>query len=215
MIASWIIFVKSYLAPTVSWSTWRFGYGLFKARNCHLCRVVDELPLEGEKESLIQRLKRWLMNPRFAPESLYRKWIAQWLVHWPDGKEVVLVFDRREVADRFNVLMLAVEFRGRAIPLTWDILSHEGACCFAEQEKLLDRIEPFLPTQACIALMGDSKFRSVRLFRYASLRDWDYALGHKCDTLIFREDLQRWQRLDELPAKPGKPIYLEGILLTQ
>ena len=130
-------------------------------------------------------------------------------------EELVLVFDRTEVADRFNVLMLAVEFRGRAIPLTWDILSHEGACCFAEQKKLLDRIEPFLPTQACIALMGDSKFRSVRLFRYASLRDWDYALGHKCDTLIFREDLLRWQRLDELPAKPGKPIYLEGILLTQ
>ena len=87
-------------------------YGLFKARSCHLCRVADELPLEGEKESLIQRLKRWLMNPRFAPESLYRKWIAQWLVHWPDGKELVLVFDRTEVADRFNVLMLAVGFRG-------------------------------------------------------------------------------------------------------
>ena len=101
-------------------------YGLFKARSCHLCRVADELPLEGEKESLIQRLKRWLMNPRFAPESLYRKWIAQWLVHWPDGKELVLVFDRTEVADRFNVLMLAVEFRGRAIPLTWDIL---WPCC--------------------------------------------------------------------------------------
>ena len=47
------------------------------------------------------------------------------------------------------------------------------------------------------------------------MRDWDYALGHKGDTLIFREDLQRWQRLDELPVKPGKPIYLEGILLTQ
>ena len=79
----------------------------------------------------------------------------------------------------------------------------------------MDRIEPYLPTQACIALMGDSKFRSVRLFRYASLRDWDYALGHKGDTLIFREDLQGWQRLDELLVKPGKPIYLECILLTQ
>jgi hypothetical protein len=190
-------------------------YGLFKARSCHLGRVADELPLEGKKESIIRRSKRWVMNPRLVPESLYRKLIAQWLAHWPDGKELVLIFDRTEVADRFNVLMLAVGFRGRAIPLTWDILSHKGACCFAEQKKLLDRIEPSLPTQAHIALMGDSEFRSVRLFRYASLRDWDYALGHKGDTLIFREDLQRWQRLDELPVKPGKPIYLEGILLTQ
>ena len=109
-----------------------------------------------------------LMNPRFTPESLYRRLIAQWLVHWPDGKELVLVFDRTEVADRFNVLMLAVGFRGRAIPLTRDILSHKGACCFAEQKKLLDRIEPYMPTQTCIALMEDSEFRSARHFRYAS-----------------------------------------------
>lgn len=190
-------------------------YGLFKARCCHLGRVADELPLEGKKESIIRRLKRWLMNSRFVPEVLYRKLIVQWLKDWPETEELVLIFDRTEVVDRFNVLMLAVGFRGRAIPLTWDILLHEGACCFAEQKKLLDRIEPLLPRNARIALMGDSEFRSIRLFRYADLRDWDYALGQKGDTKIFREDLQRWQRLDELPVKPGKPVYLEDILVTQ
>lgn len=111
-------------------------YGLFKARSCHLGRVADELPVEERKDSLIQRLKRWLMNPRFVPESLYRRLIAVWLTHWPEHAELVLILDRTEVADRFNVLMLAVGFRGRAIPLSWDVLSHQGACCFEEQQSL-------------------------------------------------------------------------------
>lgn len=189
-------------------------YGLFKARRCHLGRVADELPLEGHKDSLIQRLKRWLMNPRLVPEPLYRQLIAVWLHHWPDRAELPLLLDRTEVADRFNLLMLAVGFRGRAIPLTWEILSHSGACCFAEQQQLLARIEPLLPAQARIALMADSEFRNIKLFEYACARNWDYALGHKGDTMIFRDDLHTWQRLDELPIQSGAPIYLEAVLLT-
>ena len=190
-------------------------YGLFKARCCHLGRVADELPLEGQKDSIIQRLKRWLMNPGLVPQKLYLKLIAVWLKHWPDGAELTLILDRTEVADRFNILMLAVGYRGRAIPLTWDILSHEGACCFKEQKKLLDRIEPLLPAKALIALMADSEFRNIELFNYALERNWDYALGHKGDTMIFRKDLQTWQRLDELPVQSGKPVFLEDVLLTQ
>lgn len=190
-------------------------YGLFKARSCHLGRVADELPVEGQKDSLIQRLKRWLMNLRVVPETLYRQLIAAWLTHWPANAELTLILDRTEVADQFNVLMLAVGFRGRAIPLSWDVLSHAGACCFEEQKKLLDRLEPWLPANVPIALMADSEFRSIALFEYACVRNWAYALGHKGDTMIFRADLHTWQRLDELPVQSGVPIYLDAVLLTQ
>ena len=74
-------------------------YGLFKARSCHLGRVADELPLEGQKDSIIQRLKRFLMNPGLVPKKLYRKLITAWLKHWPDGAELTLILDRTEVAD--------------------------------------------------------------------------------------------------------------------
>jgi len=190
-------------------------YGLFKARNCHLGHVADELPLEGQKDSLIQRLKRWLMNPRLVPEALYRRLLIVWLENWPADTELTLLLDRTEVNDRFNILMLAVAFRGRAIPLTWDILDHEGSCSFAEQRRLLDRIEPHLPAFALISLMGDAEFRSRELFTYAIDRGWDFALGHKGDAHIFRTDTQTWQRLDSLPVPPGKPLYLESVLLTK
>jgi len=58
-------------------------YGLFKTRNCHLGHVADELPLEGQKDSLIQRLKRGLMNPRLVPEVLYRRLLIPWMENRP------------------------------------------------------------------------------------------------------------------------------------
>lgn len=190
-------------------------YGLFKARSCQLGPVADEVPLEGHKDSIIQRLKRWLCNPRVLPEPLYRQLITPWLENWPVDTELVLILDRVEVANRFNVLMLAVGFRGRAIPLTWDLLEHKGCCSFAEQRRLLERIEPHLPAFASISLMGDSEFRGIGLFTYAIDRGWDYALGHKGDTSIFRPDTQTWQRLDELPLQADQPLYLEGVWLTR
>lgn len=63
--------------------------------------------------------------------------------------------------------------------------------------------------------MADSEFRSTALFNYVAVRNWDYSLGHKGDTLIFRPEFQTWQRLDELSVQPGKPVYLESVLLTQ
>lgn len=138
-------------------------YGLFKARCCHLGRVADELPLTGQKDRLSQRLKRGLMNPRLRPEARYRQLIIPWLAHGPTGEERVLLLDRREVAERFKVLLWAVAFRGRAIPLTWAVLAHAGSCCVEEQQRLLARIEPHVPLSAKVALMADAEFRSVDL----------------------------------------------------
>jgi len=190
-------------------------YGLFKARSCHLGKVADELPLAGQKDSLIQRLKRWLMNDHIPVFPLYRQFLIPWLARWSSGSELILIFDRFVVAGRFNVLMLAVAFRGRALPLTWQILSHKGSCGFVEQKSLLERILPDLPASADIALMGDGEFRSIELFTYARTQGWDFCLGHKGNIFIFHPPTACWQRLDTLDVQPGRPIYLEGIQLTQ
>lgn len=187
-------------------------FGLFKARSCHLGRVADELPLEGQRDSLIQRLKRWLMHP-IDPQELYLSLVRPWLERWPANQELVLILDRFSVADRFNVLLLAVAFRGRAIPLTWKLLPHQGSSSFAYQKQLLEQVR-LLPAKVPVALMGDGEFRSIELFEYAHQHQWDFALGHKGDLRIFREDLDCWQSLKSLSAQPGKPLYLSPVWLS-
>ncbi len=135
----------SYLRQHVSGPTTQilnvalFVYGVFKARSCVLGSVADELPIEGNRQSRIRRLKRFLKNLRFTPKQMYLTLLRPFLFRWPSDQELVIILDRTEVCG-FNILFAAVAFRGRAIPLTWDILDHKGACCFSEQKKLLDVI---------------------------------------------------------------------------
>ena len=76
---------------------------------------------------------------------------------------------------------------------------------------MLDRIAPLLPTNVLIALMADSEFRNVKLFEYACARNWDYALGHKGDTLIFRDDTKTWQLTNDNYISRLATIRFPGI----
>ena len=191
-----------------------FVYGVFKARSCALGSVADELPIEGNRQSRIRRFKRFLKNLRLKPKQMYFTLLVPFLFRWPSDQELVIILDRTEVCG-FNILFAALAFRGRAIPLTWDILDHKGACCFSEQKKLLDVICAILPEKVKIVLMADSEFRSQDLFTYAVSHAWDYALGHKGDTYIFCSDFPEGRRLDSLPVTPDHPVYVNGVYLTR
>lgn len=210
----------SYLRQHVSGPTTQvlnvslFVYGVFKARSCALGSVCDELPIEGNRQSRIRRLKRFLKNLGFIPKKVYLSLLGRFLFRWSSDQEMVIILDRTEVCG-FNILFGAVAFRGRAIPLTWDILDHKGACCFSEQKKLLDGIGPILPKQARIVLMADSEFRGQELFTYAVSHAWDYALGHKGDTYILCSQYPQGRRLDSLPVSAGHPVYLDKVNLTR
>jgi hypothetical protein len=210
----------SYLRQQVSGPTTQilnmalFVYGVFKARSCALGSVADELPLEGNRQSRIRRLKRFLKNLRVRPQRVYRTLLVAFVSKWSPSQELVIILDRTEVCG-FNILFAAVAFRGRAIPLSWDILDHKGACCFAEQKELLDFIDPILPQEVKVVLMADSEFRGQELFTYAVSHWWDYALGHKGDTYIFCSAYPDGRRLDSLPVKPESPVYINAVRLTR
>lgn len=200
--------------PTQVLNVALFVYGVFKARSCALGSVADELPIEGNRQSRIRRLKRFLKNLGFIPRQVYLALLGPFRCRWSVDQEMILILDRTEVCG-FNILFAAVAFRGRAIPLAWDILAHQGACCFDEQKQLLDVLGPSLPEQAKIVLMADSEFRGQELFTYAVSHGWDYALGHKGDTYLFCSDCPEGRRLDSLPVSAGHPVYVNGVSLTR
>jgi hypothetical protein len=58
--------------------------------NCHLATLATILPIEGQRENLIQRLRRWLKTPSLSWERYYRPLATQFLASWP-GVELALV----------------------------------------------------------------------------------------------------------------------------
>jgi hypothetical protein len=182
------------------------------SENCHLPNLALQLPIDGRRDSLIQRLVRFLDNCRVIWPVHYLPLVADLLAHWPD-REVNLVMDRTDIEREKSILLLAVAFKCRALPLAWRVLPFGGtgeACQLA----LLKEIRPYLPSGQRVMFFGDSEFRAVGLQRYCRNQGWGWQVGVKSDTL-FQQGEAPWRALSSLAIKPGQRRYLHHITLTQ
>ena len=180
--------------------------------DCHLANLALELPIAGQRESLIQRLDRFLANSQLRRRVHYLPLVRQLLKSWPD-REVNLLLDRTDLGQERSILLLALAFGHRAIPLTWRVLPFGGTGAEL-QLTLLKEIAPLLPksAQKRIMVLGDSEFRAVEVQRYCRGQGW--GLGVKSDTLYHGGD-GKWQALATIAIEPGQRRYLHELTLTQ
>jgi hypothetical protein len=185
---------------------------LIFSKNCHLASWALELPIAGQRESLMQRLTRFLDNCHVTRETHYLPLVRDLFSHWPD-REVNLVMDRTDLGRRWSILLLAAAFQHRALPLTWRWLPFGGT-----SEKLhctlLQEIASYLPTTARITFLGDSEFRAVGLQQYCRDQQWHWQVGVKSDTLFHTGD-EAWQALRTLTVKRQHRRYVHQVTLTQ
>lgn len=182
--------------------------------NCHLSHLALGLPLPGQRENLIQRLRRDLNREPFQEAHCYQALVRHLFAHW-DGDEVNLVMDRTDLERRFSLLSLGVAYRKRLIPLGWHLLSFGGTSA-EHQIQLLERIQPELPplSQVRVHFYGDSEFRAVSLQQLCRKYHWHWQVGLKSD-LYFRDQTGLWQPLKTLALQTGQRRYLNQVYLTQ
>lgn len=182
--------------------------------DCHLSNLALELPIEGQRDNLVQRLDRFLANSRLSRRVHYLPLVKQLLTGWPD-REVNLILDRTDLGQERSILLLALAFKHRAIPLTWRVLPFGGTGAEL-QLTLLKEVQAWLPSpkQQRIMLLGDSEFRAVEVQRYCRRQGWGWQLGVKSDTLYHGGD-GRWQALSSIPIEPGQRCYLHNLTLTR
>lgn len=182
------------------------------SKNCRLPNLALELPVDGQRESLIQRLVRFLDNSHIDRQSHYFPLVRSLFAHWPD-REINLVMDRTDIRQEKSILLLAVAFRHRAIPLTWRVLPF-GGTGETLQVALLREVKPYLPAQKRVLFLGDSEFRAVGLQNYCRQREWGWQVGVKSDTL-FHQGNGNWRPLSTETVPKGERRYLHDLVLTQ
>jgi hypothetical protein len=140
-----------------------FVLSLAQSPNCHLATLATVLPLDAERDNLVQRLRRWLKTPALSWERYYRPLVRQFLAAWP-GSELALVMDRTDVQDRLSLLFVGIATRQRVVLLAWEVLPY-GSTAADTQVALLQRIQPLLPdpSHVRITFFGDAEFRAVEL----------------------------------------------------
>jgi len=182
--------------------------------NCHLATLATQLPIPGQRENLVQRIRRWLASQTVSQYRCYRPLVRHLFAYWP-GAEVNLVMDRTDLERKWSILMLSVAFQHRALPLAWRLLPF-GATNAETQIGLLDQVQPCLPDieKVRLTFYGDCEFRAVEIQRYCQKKHWHWQVGVKSDTL-FRQGPGDWQPLQTIALSQGERRYLQGVTLTQ
>jgi hypothetical protein len=178
--------------------------------DCHLATLALQIPLPGQRESLIQRERRYLKNAHVQVARCYAPWVRNLLTHWP-GCECCLVMDRTDIQHDASILLLGAAYRHRLLPLVWQVLPF-GASGEEVQAALLRYIQPFLP-QVRTCFYADSECRSVKVQGVCRQYDWHWQVGLKGDLHFCADGL--WRPLQDLGLQPGDRRYLQGVWINK
>lgn len=182
--------------------------------NCHLATLALGLPFAGQRENLIQRLRRFLKTEGLQPLACYGPLVQHLLAHWP-AREVTLVMDRTDLENRLSILTLGVAYRKRTLPLAWEVSAFGGTSA-ARQIALLAWVRPYLPplTQVRVNFYADAEFRGVDVQAYCQAAHWHWQVGIKSD-LHFHSGDGNWQPLRTLGLQRGDRCYRQAVYLNQ
>jgi hypothetical protein len=135
---------------------------LYLAGSCRLTRLAARWPIAGQRDSRVQRLRRFLMNRRVSSRAGYAPTAQAILASLGTGL-IVLIIDRTTVRDRLNLLTLSVAYHGRSLPLAWKVFKKQGQfkrCHFVALLRFVKRLAPDSPQ---IWVVADREFRDVAL----------------------------------------------------
>lgn len=145
------------------------------------------------------------------------QWIARVLMNRLIDPDVVMAPFAREVLSRLAaqghplvVLMLAVRYGERALPVLWRVVATGGAIGFAMQREVLNAAVPLLPEGAEVCLMADRFYGTAELILLCQQRQWDYRLRLKGNLVV--RDAQGRTKTGQLAE--ARLFALEKVRLT-
>jgi hypothetical protein len=191
--------------------------GIFASHSVHLSQIANKISGPACLNSHIQRLSRFLDNTAVRVREWYEP-IAVMLLERvvAAGQEVRLVVDGSKVGFGHQLLMVALCYRRRAIPLAWTWLKgNRGHSSAFKQLALLGYVRSLIPAQAAVLVVGDSEFGANELLQQLDRWGWHYVLRQQPNWLVQTDTETAWQRLDTLLSQAGQRRWLPAVQLTQ
>ncbi len=164
-------------------------------------------------QSTQRRFARWLGNPRVEVHSLYAPLIQEALAAW--GKHTVyLALDTTMLWNRYCVIRISLIYRGRAVPLGWEVLEHgSSSVAYETYEALLDAISPLLPLAVGVVFLADRGFADTALMAHLRRLGWHFRIRIKASFGVTRPG-QRPCKVEDFTLAPGRAIFLHHVAIT-
>jgi hypothetical protein len=163
--------------------------GMVYAKSVNLPQIASSAkPANIQLESRVQRFERVLKCRKLVPLEALRpiaKRVLETVSKSSNEEGLMILLDRSMINDTLNLLWISVGFGGRALPLGWVKVPHEGNSDLPLQQELLSWLKEVLPADAKVVIVADREFHSIRLAEWLEKElKLDYALRIKAGTYI-------------------------------
>jgi len=141
--------------------------GMVYGKSVNLPQIASYAkPADIQLEARVQRFERVLKCRKLVPLEILKP-IARRVLETlsQSSKEgLMILMDRSMINDTLNLLWISVGFHGRALPLGWVLVSHEGNSDLRLQQELLSWLKAVLPEKARAVIVADREcaFNSAR-----------------------------------------------------
>ena len=188
--------------------------GLLMSHHVNLNRWCQHRPGEAKAESKVRQLSRWLHNPRIDVAAIYRPLIRTALQDYA-GEKMVLAMDTSQLWERFVIIRISLIYRGRAIPIVWQVIPSGSATVgYEAYAHLLDRAADLLPEGTQVLFLADRGFVHLRLLRKLCTLNWRFRIRIKQSTLVYRADGRKTKVSRLMPPK-GEARFMHNSWLLE
>ena len=165
-------------------------------------------------QSTVRRFSRWLHNERIQVHSLYGPLIQQALADWGQ-RRLYLALDTSMLWGKYCLVRISVIYRGRAIPLVWQVLQRKSASVpHATYRHLLDQAAALLPLHSQVVFLADRGFADTQLMADLKRLGWHWRIRIKSVFYVHRPG-QRSCMLSAISLAQGQACFWHHVSITE
>ena len=186
--------------------------GIVGSRRTNYPQIASKVPDQTKVESRVKRFSRYINEVAEEQEMHVLPFAAELLRNLADFT-LVLIMDGSEVGRGCVSLMLSVQYRGRALPLGWLVVSGEKGHFVQEKHiRLLSAVRVWIPAGADVIFLGDGEFDGTKLQETLDELGWKYACRTSSNTILYDGEEFSFQ---DLVLQPGMCLSIEGVAFTR
>lgn len=166
-------------------------------------------------QSTVRRFRRWLDNERINVHQLYGVIIQEAMTEWREAT-LYLALDTSMLWNEYCLIRLSIIYRGRAIPLIWQVIEHaSSSVTLLAYRHLLDKAYQMLPSHSTVVFLADRGFADTDLMAYLSeVLQWDWHIRIKSSFFVYRHGARR-VRISNIRLKRGQARFWHHVYITQ
>lgn len=163
-------------------------------------------------QSTQRRFARWVQNPRVEVYPLSAPLIRTALAEW--GKSTLYVaLDTTMLWNCYCVIRISLIYRGRAVPLVWQVLAQgSSSVAYEAYAALLEAVPLLLPSGVRVVFLADRGFADTTLLAHLRRVRWHFRLRITANFGVYRFGYQPY-KVEDFKLAPGRALFLHHVAI--